>query len=1309
MRVRKRDKKLTKGALSLILAAVFVLSLLPMLPVFAAVPNEGEVPVDVNYYLIDTGDMTTAAPGTLDPGQLWTNKDVVHDATEKVFTITYSAWGAPYAGGFMLKEGTGVTFEDVIGMQFDIVDLPDGFSYDTETRTVRYTFEAEEIIGVVPAAVSFDVKLKAGWKPDVWYFTNESAAVYFSPEKRNEYYWMTHEVLEEVFEITGFSWNDGNLLNTITFNERELGIGTFTMERDKAITPAIFGSVIQPVATSGRRDFRPDEVANPRGKWSYYAAASTRPGALKDYYFWFMTPGGDLYEFEADVSNPGGNVGRAGRLFITYSEPVHRRSFEWVTGGDMVKTSLPNKGKLKISYDPDKVFSITYDANGGDPDSVPVDEERYIADGNIKLKSGEPYRRGYRFTGWNSDPDGGGVEYDAGDPDKDTIENITGNVTIYAQWEELPPFIVTYDADGGINAPEDPMSPYFEGETVTVLDKGAMTKPGFRFTGWKSIDDNGETDYAPGDKIPVPEGGGSITLIAQWEPVYTVKYDRNGGSGTTPTDTTQYEEGSDVTVKAPGNISRTGYVFTGWNTVQNPTAENPGITYESGDVFGVPDDVEEYLAVDNSITLYAQWEPFYTVTYNKNWTGSSGSGSAPADSSKYKAGNSVTVLGQGTMNRSGYTFLGWSKDSGAIEPEYTAGGSFDMPASNVTLYAVWQSNTRFRLYYNVNEAFGGTGTPPADAVIYSAGQQATVKSDSAGSMSNGSKIFVGWNTKADGSGKWYYSSDKITMPAENVTLYAQWADAGDIHKVTYHGNGNSGGTAPADNNKYVKGAEVTTKTSGNLVLTGKKFVGWNTTSDGTGDWYYPGDVFGMPDEDMDLYAIWVDISVQTYKVRYNGNGNTGGTAPLDSNDYLKDAEAAVKDSGTLVRSGWTFKGWNTRPDGTGDWVYPGDLIDIAGDVTLYAQWTPLERYKVTYNANGGSGTVPADDGEYSQGDTVTVKDKNTLHRDGHTFLGWNTERDGSGAWYDPMLSDTFEMPDENVVLYAQWDPAIWFRVIYDANGGVNPPEDSEQYSPESSVGVIFNPPPARTGYTFRGWSTDPEVKTPEYTSGGLTSFIIKDDTILYAVWSVNTSGEVIGTPTITTEEEKDDGGDEVDGGETTTEETGEPGGEEGEEDGESGNSGSDNGGERENGGTGNEYQTVVFPDGKSAEDYPQIDFGKRQPNPDVPGGTFRDAPPVPNNPENKLQPQYNDEGELIFIEFDFEDVPLGAWHWDGDEDEGMWTFEDFDVPLGDWDIELPQTGYFNALLWVLPIGAAILGIGILLSNMFKRDTRKSKR
>ncbi len=94
---------------------------------------------------------------------------------------------------------------------------------------------------------------------------------------------------------------------------------------------------------------------------------------------------------------------------------------------------------------------------------------------------------------------------------------------------------------------------------------------------------------------------------------------------------------------------------------------------------------------------------------------------------------------------------------------------------------------------------------------------------------------------------------------------------------------------------------------------------------------------------LNLVATDTSVSVQigsTYSVTYDGNGNTGGTVPTDSNNpYNPGASVTVLDNtGSLTKSGFTFDGWNTQADGLGTHRLVSSTFSIAANTTLYAQW-----------------------------------------------------------------------------------------------------------------------------------------------------------------------------------------------------------------------------------------------------------------------------------------------------------------------------------------------------------------------------------
>ena len=126
-----------------------------------------------------------------------------------------------------------------------------------------------------------------------------------------------------------------------------------------------------------------------------------------------------------------------------------------------------------------------------------------------------------------------------------------------------------------------------------------------------------------------------------------------------------------------------------------------------------------------------------------------------------------------------------------------------------------------------------------------------------------------------------------------------------------------------------------------------------------------------------------------------------------------------------MNAGDTFDDWNTAPDGSGTSYAPVSTLSMpAGNLTLYAIWTP-DSYGVTYNGNGATaGTVPVDANSYGAGATVSVSgNTGNLVNTGSTFvLDWNTAANGSGTSYAPV--STLSMPAGNLTLYAIWTPNI---------------------------------------------------------------------------------------------------------------------------------------------------------------------------------------------------------------------------------------------------------------------------------------------
>lgn len=118
------------------------------------------------------------------------------------------------------------------------------------------------------------------------------------------------------------------------------------------------------------------------------------------------------------------------------------------------------------------------------------------------------------------------------------------------------------------------------------------------------------------------------------------------------------------------------------------------------------------------------------------------------------------------------------------------------------------------------------------------------------------------------------------------------------------------------------------------VYTNHTFIGWNTSRDGTGKFYYPGDTYSAINTgtNVTLYAVW---QIDNYIITYDSNGGTGTMATQSAK-----GETAVKlTKNVFQRAGYLFTGWATdryamKPSYLDEAQYP----NMEPEVTLYAQW-----------------------------------------------------------------------------------------------------------------------------------------------------------------------------------------------------------------------------------------------------------------------------------------------------------------------------------------------------------------------------------
>jgi hypothetical protein len=413
---------------------------------------------------------------------------------------------------------------------------------------------------------------------------------------------------------------------------------------------------------------------------------------------------------------------------------------------------------------------------------------------------------------------------------------------------------------------------------------------------------------------------GSGTMLQNYDPIYFVRYYRNGSTGgTLPVQNNQYKLGDSVTVPGNvGNLVRPGYTFVGWTTKGGTKTYVPGETFLMG-----PQTVE----------WFEQWteSPRYTVTYNGiDSTG----GTVPVDANTYWESASVTVAGNtGNLTKPGYDLVSWNTAADGNGMSYAPGATFPMGTANMSLFPQWAKT--YTVTYSGNGSTGGTA--PGGNHAYVPDNVVTVPVNT-GNYVRPSYTFANWNTAADGSGTIYAPGATFNMGAENMTLYAQWTD-NPRYTVTYDGNGSTGGTVPIDVGTYEEKESVDILwNSGGLVRPGYFFDHWNMSPDGSHRAYLENDTLKIGNENVTLYAFWEENP--RYTVRYDDNGSTSGSSPA-VDQYEENTWVTVAgNTRNLVRTGNTFTGWNTKADGSGTSYAGGATFRLgAAHMTLYAQWT----------------------------------------------------------------------------------------------------------------------------------------------------------------------------------------------------------------------------------------------------------------------------------------------------------------------------------------------------------------------------------
>ena len=559
---------------------------------------------------------------------------------------------------------------------------------------------------------------------------------------------------------------------------------------------------------------------------------------------------------------PGESLKQLDELFQKVKLCCKNYKYQYDYTGDEVTVTEIDSCEYVEGDEIDGVYKLIYKPQGGTPcDPGVVIKQQREEWGPLC----ETTKENYIFRGWNTKKNGSGSTI--------TEHTLVGDrdINAYAIWTAL--YTLTFNEDGGTAC--NPKTIEREsGEKWGTLC--ASSKTGYAFKGWTTKKDGQGTKITQNTYAEK-----NVTAYAHWNPYYTLTFNSNGGSACNPATITEEKGEPWGTMCTP---TRSGYVFDGWNTAQDGTGTTVTATTE----------------VTGNITVFAKWNPNYTITYNTN----GGSACNPATLVQEKGKKWGTLC---STTKTGYNFQAWKDQDGNVVTKDT------VCAKNLTLTAQWTAKPH-TLTYNNN---GGSGCTTKQGTYDQAWGTLCTPTPPAG------KVFSGWKHNST-------TVTNATICKGDITVTAQYGDAS--YTLRYNDNGGSGCSSQTITKTYnTAWGTLCTPTA----PTGKKFGGWyNGSTKVTSS--------SKATADITVTAKW---DTATYTLTYNDNGGSG----CSSQSITKDYNVAW---GTLCTptapTGKNFTGWK----------YGSTTINSSSkataDITVTAQYGDSS-YTLTYNDNGGSG------------------------------------------------------------------------------------------------------------------------------------------------------------------------------------------------------------------------------------------------------------------------------------------------------------------------------------------------------------------
>ncbi len=587
-------------------------------------------------------------------------------------------------------------------------------------------------IRVQDSTVPFDPKnTRDTVSSNVHYFRDLKEGTYeFTPVTKDENgdFWCTLKITDFAPYVTKFNTRNSN--------------PTPAYSIDEELTTATFEWTLK--YTGSKTDYKQDGSGWSIQSSSWAKGETSRTGKLlyvSQYYTVTYTDGinGEVF---ADQSYTV-RLGKATPAFVGTPE---REGYVFKGWAPAVAETVTENVTYVAQWN--ALYTVTY-TDG-------VDGEELFADQSYTVENGEatpafvgtPEREGYVFKGWAPT----------------VADTVTGNVTYVAQWNAL--YTVTYT--DGVDGEE-----LFADQSTTV-EAGSKTpafprtpeRAGYTFAGW-----------APEVAETVTE---NVTYTAQWTANdYTLSRDSNGGEALADVTVTFAKPYGDAIVASP----RAGYTEDGWFLIVDDTVR--GTEIKADTEVAMPDNHRIFLkrsiapvtvTVSEDITKDYDGEEIVLTASTEEYTGLRYAYQWYKDGEVLAGKNDKTLTLDGNVTDSGvYTVkltVTNAQDSGVITEN-------DAVSTEAEVKVV-VNKVNNSLTYNYN------GADEKDSTVETIESTVTVDADK--EITRKGYDFLGWNTKADGTGDSYKSGDELTFVdngngGESVTLYAQWK--GKEYKLTF--------------------------------------------------------------------------------------------------------------------------------------------------------------------------------------------------------------------------------------------------------------------------------------------------------------------------------------------------------------------------------------------------------------------------------------------------------------------------------------------------------------------------------------------